>query len=74
MPYPDAPIEPKRKQNRKRSGGSVQRDGSKAAWIYTAKWEGGIEYERAIIASPLRVAILAAAAMADGCKQITIER
>lgn len=47
--------------------------GSKAAWIYQAIWEGGIEYERAIIESPLKVAILAAAAMADGCKQITIE-
>jgi len=46
----------------------------KTAWVYTAKWTGGIEYEKATIENPLRVAILVAAAMADGCSQITIEQ
>lgn len=41
MPYPDLDDKPKRKQNRERSGGSVQRAGSVAGVIFAVSNDGG---------------------------------
>lgn len=47
---------------------------SEASWQIEALWTGGIEYERTIIASPLKVAMMVARSLRDNCNSVTVTK
>ena len=43
-------------------------------WEVEAKWLGGIEYEKAEIESPLKVAMMVARSLRAGCRTVKIKK
>ena len=54
--------------------GSIPNAAASFTWEVEALWKGDIEYEKAEIESPLKVAMMVARSLRDGCVSVNIMR